>query len=279
MRPYILSLTQGYGNSMHKGKLVIKIGIFLSVLLLISIFIPYLSPQNPLEINLDTKLMSPSFQHLWGTDELGRDILSRVLNGFSTTIRVSIFALLASLVIGICLGGIAGYLYGTWVDWIFNWIVSLIFSLPFLLIMASIMSITGTGIVNAYIILSLIMWVGPARITRAEVIKTKSLGYVITARAYGYPGWRILLLTIMPATVESAFTFSISYLPEIIGLEAGLAFLGLGIQPPYPGLGKMIFDGLNYIYSAWWMAFFPAMTLFSLVMSINMFMSLSKRKR
>ena len=264
---------------MHKGKLVIKIGIFLSVLLLISIFIPYLSPQNPLEINLDTKLMSPSFQHLWGTDELGRDILSRVLNGFSTTIRVSIFALLASLVIGICLGGIAGYLYGTWVDWIFNWIVSLIFSLPFLLIMASIMSITGTGIVNAYIILSLIMWVGPARITRAEVIKTKSLGYVITARAYGYPGWRILLLTIMPATVESAFTFSISYLPEIIGLEAGLAFLGLGIQPPYPGLGKMIFDGLNYIYSAWWMAFFPAMTLFSLVMSINMFMSLSKRKR
>ena len=272
-------MTQGYGNSMHKGKLVIKIGIFLSVLLLISIFIPYLSPQNPLEINLDTKLMSPSLQHLWGTDELGRDILSRVLNGFSTTIRVSIFALLASLVIGICLGGIAGYLYGTWVDWIFNWSVSLIFSLPFLLIMASIMSITGTGIVNAYIILSLIMWVGPARITRAEVIKTKSLGYVVTARAYGYPGWRILLLTIMPATVESAFTFSISYLPEIIGLEAGLAFLGLGIQPPYPGLGKMIFDGLNYIYSAWWMAFFPAMTLFSLVMSINMFMSLSKRKR
>lgn len=272
-------MTQGYGNSMHKGKLVIKIGIFLSVLLLISIFIPHLSPQNPLEINLDTKLMSPSLQHLWGTDELGRDILSRVLNGFSTTIRVSIFALLASLAMGICLGGIAGYLYGTWVDWIFNWIVSLIFSLPFLLIMASIMSITGPGIVNAYIILSLIMWVGPARITRAEVIKTKSLGYVVTARAYGYPGWRILLSTIMPATVESAFTFSISYLPEIIGLEAGLSFLGLGIQPPYPGLGKMIFDGLNYIYSAWWMTFFPAMTLFSLVMSINMFMSLNKRKR
>ena len=270
-------MTQGYGNSMHKGRLTIKIGIFLSVLLLISIFIPYLSPQNPLEINLDTKLMSPSLQHLWGTDELGRDILSRVLNGFSTTIRVSVLALLASLVIGICLGGIAGYLYGTWVDWVFNWIVSLIFSLPFLLIMASIMSITGPGIVNAYIILSLIMWVGPARITRAEVIKTKSLGYVVTARAYGYSGWRILLLTIMPATVESAFTFSISYLPEIIGLEAGLSFLGLGIQPPYPGLGKMIFNGLNYIYSAWWMTFFPATILFLTIMSINLFMTWSKR--
>ena len=264
---------------MHKGKLVIKIGIFLSVLLLVSVFIPYLSTQNPLEINLDIKLMSPSLYHLWGTDELGRDIFSRVLNGFSTTIRVSILALLASLVIGICLGGIAGYCYGTWVDWIFNWIVSLIFSLPFLLIMASSMSIAGPGIVNAYIILSLIMWVGPARITRAEVIKTKSLGYVITAKAYGYPGWRILLLTIMPATVESAFIFSISYLPEIIGLEAGLSFLGLGVQPPHPGLGKMIFDGLNYIYSGWWLAFFPAMTLFVTVLLINLFLVLSKRKR
>ena len=271
-------MTQGYENSMRKDKSAIKIALFLLVLFFISIFVPYFSPRDPLEINLDNKLMNPSLQYFWGTDELGRDVFSRVLHGFSTTICVSIVALLASLVIGICLGGIAGYCYGTWVDWIFNWIVSLIFSLPFLLIMASSMSIAGPGIVNAYIILSLIMWVGPARITRAEVIKTKSLSYVVTARAYGYPGWRILLLTIMPATVESAFTFSISYLPEIIGLEAGLSFLGLGVQPPYPGLGKMIFDGLNYIYSAWWLALFPALALFLIVMTINLFIMWDKRR-
>lgn len=262
---------------MRKDKLAMKIAIFLLVLFFISIFVPYFSPHDPLEINLDNKLTNPSLQYFWGTDDLGRDIFSRVLNGFSTTISVSILSLLASLVLGICLGGIAGYCYGTWVDWIFNWIVSLIFSLPFLLIMASIMSIVKPGIVNAYIILTCIMWVGPARITRAEVIKTKNLCYVMTSRAYGYPEWRILLVTIMPATVESAFTFSVSSLPEIIGLEAGLSFLGLGVQPPYPGLGKMIFDGINYIYSAWWMAFFPAMTLFITMMSINLFITVNKK--
>jgi len=263
---------------MHKDKHIVKIILFLFILFIIGVLIPYLSFQDPLKIDLDEKLLNPSLHHLWGTDELGRDIFCRVLHGFSTTICVSIFALLSSLFIGICLGAIAGYLYGTFIDWIFNWIVSLIFSLPFLLIMSSVMSIINPGIVNAYIILTCIMWVGPARITRAEVIKTKNLNYVLASKAFGYPGWRILLLKIMPATVESACTFSISYLPEIIGLEAGLSFIGLGVQPPHPGLGKMIFDGLNYIYSAWWMAFFPAMILFVTVMFINLFMVWSKRK-
>lgn len=263
---------------MYKDKYIVKIILFLFILFVIGVLIPYLSFQDPLKMDLDKKFMKPSLQFLWGTDELGRDIFSRVLHGFSTTIRVSVFALLSSLFIGICLGGIAGYLYGTWVDWIFNWIVSLIFSLPFLLIMAAVMSTIKPGIVNAYIILSFIMWVGPARITRAEVIKTKNLSYVLASKAFGYPEWRILLFTIMPASIESAFIFSISYLPEIIGLEAGLSFLGLGVQPPYPGLGKMIFDGLNYTYSAWWMAFFPAMILFVTVMLINLFIAWSKRK-
>lgn len=270
-------MTQGYDNSMRKDKLAIKIVIFLLVLFFIGIFAPYFSPHDPLEINLDNKLMNPSLQYFWGTDDLGRDIFSRVLYGLSTTVCVSILSLLTSLALGICLGGIAGYLYNTWVDWIFNWIVSLIFSLPFLLVMSSIMSIIKPSIGNAYMILTCIMWVGPARITRAEVIKTRNLGYVLTAKAFGYQEWRILLLTIMPATVESACTFSISYLPEIIGLEAGLSFLGLGVQPPYPGLGKMIFDGLNYIYSAWWLALFPALALFLIVIIINLFIVWNKR--
>lgn len=230
-----------------------------------------------MEIHLDKRLLPPSPSHLWGTDELGRDVLARVFHGFSTTIQVSIFALFSSLAIGICLGGVAGYFYKTWVDSIFNWIVSLVFSLPFLLIMASVMSIITPGIASAYLILAGIMWVGPARIVRAEVIKTRNQEYVLASKAMGSPEWRILVFTILPVSTESAFLFSISYLPEIVGLEAGLSFLGLGIQPPYPGLGKMIFDGLGYIYSAWWMSFFPALTLFVLVISINLFVAWSRR--
>ncbi|WKZ15484.1 MAG: ABC transporter permease [Candidatus Jettenia caeni] len=264
---------------MHeKSKYTVRIILFLLVLFVIAILVSGLSPYDPLNIDLNKKFMEPSLLHLCGTDELGRDVLSRVLHGFSTTICVSIIALLSSLVVGICLGGIAGYFYGSWLDCVFNWVVSLIFSLPFLLVMSSVMSIIKPGIGNAYMILTCIMWVGPARITRAEVIKTRNLGYVLNSRAFGYPEWHILLFTIMPATVESAFTFSISYLPEIIGLEAGLSFLGLGVQPPYPGLGKMIFDGLNYIYSAWWLALFPALSLFLIVMVINLFVMWDRRR-
>lgn len=257
---------------------ILKCTAFLCSLLIIAVMIKYIPLQDPIKIDLNNRFLKPSLQNLWGTDDLGRDVLSRVVHGFSTTMQVSIIAMLSSLIIGIFSGGIAGYFYKTWIDRVFNWIVSLIFSLPFLLIMAAILSITKPGIVNAYIILSCIMWVGPARIARAEVIKTKNLQYVLASRAMGFPEGKILLTVIMPTTVKSAFTFSISYLPEVIGLEAGLSFLGLGIQPPYPGLGKMIFDGLNHLYSAWWLAFTPAITLFIIVMSINIFVSWSSRK-
>lgn len=264
---------------MHSAnRYILSSAFFLCSLLIIAMVIKYLPFQDPIKIDLNNMFSSPSLQNLWGTDDLGRDVLSRVVHGFSTTMQVSILAMLSSLVIGIFSGGIAGYFYETWIDRVFNWIVGLIFSLPFLLVMAAVLSITHPGIVNAYIILSCIMWVGPARIARAEVIKTKNLQYVLAARAIGFPERKILLTIIMPSTVKSAFTFSISYLPEVIGLEAGLSFLGLGIQPPYPGLGKMIFDGINYLYSAWWLAFTPAITLFIVVMSINFFVSWSSQK-
>jgi len=250
---------------------------FLFILFSSTFVIPLLPLQDPLNIALDERLLPPSGEHPFGTDELGRDVLSRTVSGFATTVKVSIFALLSSLAIGIFLGGLAGYFYKTWVDDIFNWTVSFIFSLPFLLIMASIMSIMKPGIFKAYLILTFIMWVNPARIVRAEVIRTKNLDYVVATRAFGASEAYTLAYAILPCCIESAFIFSVSYLPEIIGLEAGLSFLGLGVQPPYPGLGKMIFDGLSYIYSAWWLSFFPAMILFVLVLVVNGFNFLYKK--
>jgi len=256
---------------MRPNRHIINGILFLAVLFAFTFLTPMLSSQNPLDIQLKQKFQNPSVEHPFGTDELGRDVFTRVLYGFSTTIRVSILALCASFVIGITLGSIAGFFYGSLIDTTFNWHVSLIFCLPFLLLMASIMSILTPNIVNAYIVLACVMWVGPARIARAEVIRTRMLEHVLASRAMGNPEWRILFRDIMPATLESSFIFALSYFPEIIGLEAGLSFLGLGVQPPDPGLGKMIFDGLNYIYSAWWLAFCPAMVLFVIILLTNLF--------
>lgn len=231
--------------------------------------VPIVATHDPIKIRLADRLNSPSLTHLWGTDDLGRDVLSRGLYGFSTTVLVSVAALLSSLVIGIVAGALAGYYYDTVLDDVFQWLVNLIVGLPFLLVMAAILSMTRPTIAKAYVILTCIMWVNPARLVRAEVLRTRNLDYVAAARALGCPEPRILLRTILPACLGSAITFSVSYLPEIVALEAGLSFLGLGVQPPDPGLGKMIFDGLSFIYSAWWISFFPAAMLFALVVCVN----------
>jgi len=254
------------------------LGTCLLVLFALSYLLPFAATQDPVSLNLDNRFLAPSLDHLFGTDDLGRDVLSRVLHGFSITVMVSLAALVSALLIGIFFGSIAGYFYKRWVDWIFNWVTSLIISIPFLLIMASILSLTKPNIIKAYLILTGIMWVNTARLVRADVITRIHLEYVVASRAFGYPEWSILIRGILPASMASAILFSISYLPEIIALEAGLSFLGLGVQPPNPGLGKMIFDGLNYIYTAPWIALFPAFALFLLVLCINIIQGLLKDK-
>jgi len=229
------------------------------------------APHNPLGIDLLERLAPPDPAHLFGTDELGRDIFSRVLVGFSNTVNVSIMTLFSSFFIGVVFGSIAGIFYGTLIDRAFNWIAAMLFSLPFLLIIAAVMSLMEKNLFNAYLVMTCIIWVSPARIVRAGVIKARSAAFVLYERAMGMQEWKILLRSLIPTSIQPAFIFSFRYFPEIIGLEAGLSFLGLGVQPPQPGLGKMIFDSINYLYSAWWYAFFPAFFLFSIVCISNIF--------
>lgn len=255
-------------RSIFKIKAVSILQVFF-VLLIFSIIIPLFPLQNPLQIDLSNRFSPPSYQFLLGTDELGRDMLSRLLHGAATTISISIFALISSLGIGIFVGAFAGYFYQTWFDKAFNWLVSLFFTLPFLLVMVSLLSLMEQNIFNAYLILTLIMWVNPARIVRAEVIRIRKLPYVRAFKSLGASELHVLFYAVLPGCVNSSITFSLSYFPEIVGLEAGLSFLGLGVQPPHPGLGKMIFDGINYLYSAWWISIVPAVFLAMIVLTVN----------
>jgi peptide/nickel transport system permease protein len=180
-------------------------------------------------------------------------------------------AFITSFVLGVLLGGIAGYFYGGVIDRIFNWMVTMIFSLPFILIIVAITSaIERKSLLNAYLVLTCILWVSPARIVRTGVMQAKGSDFITFERAFGKPGWLIFLKSMLPVTLKPAFIFSFRYFPEIIGLEAGLSFLGLGVQPPQPGLGKMIFDGINYLSFAWWYAFFPAFLIFVLMALTNL---------
>ncbi len=251
--------------------------LFLVLLLGFGYMARYLPGNDPLAIDLHNRLSSPDSVHFFGTDELGRDIFARVLTGFGNTVAVAVFAFVTSFIIGVIAGGVAGYYYDTLIDRIFNWVVSIIYSIPFLLTIIAFSSVMERNILNAYLVLTMIIWAGPARIVRAGVIKAASSDFVTMERALGKSEVSILFKSLVPFSLQPAFIFSFKYFPEIVGLEAGLTFLGLGIQPPHPGLGKMIFDGSGYLYTAWWYAFFPAITLFLLVLISNLFITLLER--
>lgn len=246
--------------------------LFLVILVAASRSMTWLPLPDPVAMTGAAGLLPPGTPgHSWGTDELGRDVLSRVVHGLSTTVLVSIVALVTALLIGTVLGGLAGYFAGGAVDAAVNWAADLVLSLPFLLVTAAILSVTSLGLGNAYAVLAGIMWVHPARIIRAEVARRREIAYIQAARALGVGEWRIVLGKLLPSATRPAILLSVSYLPEVIALEAGLSFVGLGVQPPDPGLGKMIFDGLPYVFSAWWLTVCPASTLFVVVLTINVF--------
>lgn len=244
---------------------------WITFLLIASNVLLILFPGDPLAINLSVRLSPPSSNAWFGTDDLGRDVFIRTLHGFASTVTIAITATFFATLLGIFLGATAGYNYNSFFDKTFNWVSSVITAVPFLLFVAAVLSLTEPSLEKAYLAVTGLIWIAPARLVRAEVIRIKSLDYVLAARALGESEWRILLIQILPACLGPPIIHAISYLPEVIALEAGLSFLGLGVQPPDPGLGKMVFDGLNYLWSAWWMCLFPTSALALVVTAINIF--------
>jgi ABC-type dipeptide/oligopeptide/nickel transport system permease subunit len=231
----------------------------------ISLSLPLFAPWDPLLVITEARLQPPSQEHLLGTDELGRDILSRVLWGTATTVTVSVVSLISALLVGVLAGAIAGYFYQRWPDRLIMWIADVLSAIPFLIFVAGVLAIWGVGLIKAYAVLTLVMWTNSARQVRGEVVKIMPLDWVAADRVAGLPEANILFRKVLPKCLAPAVLFSLSYLPDIIALEAGLSFLGLGLQPPEPGLGKMIFDGINFMGSAWWISLAPASMLVLIV--------------
>lgn len=237
----------------------------LLLLAMVSLSFPLFAPFDPLQVMINERLQSPDQYHLFGTDELGRDVLSRVLSATATTVAISVLSLISSLILGILAGAVAGYYCGRWPDRIIMWIANVLSAIPFLILIAGVLAIWGGGLTKAYTVLTLVMWTNSARQVRGEVIKIMPLDWVAADRVAGLSEANILFLKVLPKCLSSAVLFSLSYLPDIVALEAGLSFLGLGLQPPWPGLGKMIFDGINYVGSAWWICVAPAAMLVLIV--------------
>jgi peptide/nickel transport system permease protein len=217
---------------------------------------PLLSPYSPNAHDFDALLQPPSLAHPLGTDNFGRDVLTRILHGAVIDLRIGVLAVAFPFVFGALLGAAAGY-YGRWVDTLVMRVVDVITAVPFLVLVIAVVAFLGPGEVNIFIAIGGVGWVTYARLVRGEVLREKSLEYVAAGRALGFRRWRLLLGHVLPNAIPPAVIFLASDVVLVILTTASLGFLGLGVRPPAPEWGMMISEGREFLASGWWVATMP----------------------
>jgi peptide/nickel transport system permease protein len=243
--------------------------VMVAILALCAIFASWLAPYDPAQINLSARLIGPTALHWFGTDELGRDILSRIVYGARISILVGFSVVAASLCIGLIVGCIAGY-YGGRVDRFVNVVVMNAFlSFPGILLAIAFVAFLGPGIFNVILALSIGGWVGYARLVRAQVRATREREFVEAARALGASDWRIVTRHILPNTIQPVIVQGAIGMAGAVLAEATMSFLGLGVPPPTASWGSMLNDGRAHLFDAPHLVLFPAAAVMIAVLSFN----------
>lgn len=243
---------------------------FILMIVLIALLAPIIVPYDPYKINVYKVLEPPSKEHPFGTDELGRDVFSRVLYGARVSLKVGIIAMGIAIITGTLLGSIAGY-YGGFIDSLIMRIVDVMLSFPTLFLILAIVAVLEPNIYIIMAVIGLTGWMDVARLVRAEVLSLKEREFVLASKAIGASSIRIIFKHILPNAIYPVIVAATFAVGGAILIESGLSFLGLGIQPPEPSWGGILSVGKDYITVAWWMSFFPGISIFLTVLSFNLF--------
>lgn len=244
--------------------------VVIVLLMLMAVFAPYIAPHDPYKQSLDDQLKPPSRKYPLGTDDLGRDIASRIIFGSRISLTVGFVAEAITLAIGVTLGAISGY-FGGRVDNIVMRITDMMFAFPDLLFAIAIMFVLGPGIYNVFIALAIVGWAGVARLVRGQVLAVREREFVEAARAVGESDARIIVRQILPNCMAPVIVSATLGIPGAIMAEAGLSFLGLGAQPPTPSWGQMISIGRGYLRFAPWFSVYPGLAIMVTVLAFNLF--------
>ncbi len=253
---------------------LLSIAIVLAVAAM-ALFAPWIAPQDPYEANLLRRLQPPvwleggEWAYPLGCDQLGRDILSRIVYGARVSMTIGLLVVAIAAVIGTTLGLLAGYLRG-FVDVLIGRIVDTLLGFPYLIFAIGLMAAMGPGLANIVLALVLKEWVLTCRVARAETLAAREMDYVEAARALGASPVRIILGEILPNILSPVLVVATFRMATIVILEASLSFLGLGVQPPVPSWGSMVADGRAFLLDAWWVATLPGVAIFVLVLAINL---------
>ncbi len=243
--------------------------LLLALFLIMALLAPWIAPANPAAIDLTHRLNGPGWHHWFGTDELGRDILSRVIYGARLSLLVAVAVVGCSLGLGLLLGGIAGY-YGGWLDTVINiFVMNAFLSLPGILLAIAFVAFLGPGIANLIFALSIGGWVGYARLVRAQVLAVREREFVEAARALGAGDVRIFFRHILPNVLQPIIVQAAIGMAGAVLAEATLSFLGLGVPPPAASWGAMINDARPHLFDSPHLVIFPAFAIMLCVLSFN----------
>src|SRR5881227_1040746 len=230
---------------------------------------PWLAPYDPLQTSWSAVRKAPSVAHWFGTDEIGRDVLSRVVWGTRASLLAGIVSVSISLVFGVPIGLLAGYI-GGWVDALISRMTDAMLACPFLILAIALAAFLGPSLTNAMIAIGISATPIFVRLTRAQVLQVKVEDYVEAARAIGNPSWRIALFHILPNILPALLVQATLSIAAAIIAEAALSFLGLGQQPPAPSWGSMLNSAQRFLTTASWMAIWPGLAIFLTVLSFNL---------
>jgi len=239
--------------------LVVGLAILLALLLL-SLFPGVFAPYDPLAFDYDHLSAPPSLAHPFGTDNFGRDVLSRVIWATRIDMQIALFCTIFPLVFGTVVGALTGF-YGGWLDAVFGRLVDLVVTFPFLVIVIAIVAVLGPGLFNMYVAVSAVGWVFYAKLMRADVQVQKHADYAAAAAVLGYDEPRIIFRHLLPNAVTPIIVYWMTDMALAILLGSSLGYLGLGAQPPTAEWGVIIADGKNFMSTAWWVSGFPGIAI------------------
>ena len=252
-----------------KNRLAVIGGTLVALVFILSIFAPLIAPYNPSTIDIKNILVGPNFSHWLGTDDLGRDVLSRMLWGGRISLQVGFVAVGIATLIGIILGSLAGF-YGGWIDSLIMRAVDIMLSIPTIFLILAVIAILEPSIINIMIIIGLTSWMEPARLIRAEFITLKEREFVIAAHAIGATDSRIIMKHVLPNGLSPILVSATMGIGGAILVESALSFLGLGVQPPTPSWGSLLSAGKDNIEIAWWLSAFPGLAILITVLGYNL---------
>ena len=252
----------------RQNKLATFSAVLIALVLLLAVFAPLVAPYGEAEQDVLARLQPPSAAHWFGTDELGRDVLSRILYGSRLSLAIGILPSVISLVIGIVLGLLAGY-FGGWADYVIMRLADVMLSVPSLLLAMVVMYTLGSSTVNLFVALSMVGWASVARVVRSQTLSLKESEYVEAAQSIGVSRFNIMRRHILPNCVPSLIVLFTLNVPAAILSESSLSFLGIGAQPPAASWGLMVNQSKQFLFTQPWLALAPCVAIMVVVLAFN----------